>query len=179
MSKVYCIGIGRTGTLSLIHALRALGYRTAHWDELYPRLRADLTLPPEIFDEYNAFADTVIPLMYEELWRPEDKFILSLRDVNDWYKSICKHLRWSGCVSKIKRDLRMRLFDTGGEHEPTLKYAFLRHEIHVKNFFRDKDNLLIMDICEGDGWEKLCPFLGKKVPDIKFPHQNRGMNETK
>jgi hypothetical protein len=173
MSKVYTIGIGRTGTRSLTYALRALGYRAAHWSDLYPRIRADLTLPPEVFDEFNAFADTIIPIMYEELWRPEDKFILTLRDVNDWYISLCKYRRQEDIVTKIMRDMRRRILDTTGTHEPTLKYAFLRHEIHVKNFFRDKDNLLIMNICDGDGWEKLCPFLGREIPNIKFPHKNR------
>ena len=30
-----------------------------------------------------------------------------------------------------------------------------------------------MDLAAGDGWSKLCPFLGKPVPDAPFPHLNR------
>ena len=32
------------------------------------------------------------------------------------------------------------------------------------------DRLLVMDIPAGDGWEKLCPFLGVPIPDAPFPH---------
>ena len=34
------------------------------------------------------------------------------------------------------------------------------------------DRLLVMDIIAGDGWDKLCPFLGKPVPEAAFPHRN-------
>lgn len=172
-TKIYGIGLGRTGTLTLATALRQLGYRVAHWSELYPVTRADLTLPKETFEHYDAFLDALIPAMYEELWAPEDKFILTMRDVNDWYVSMAKHRKRSPST-KLRRDMRRVLYDTDTDHEPTLKYAFLRHEIRVKNFFRDKDNLLILNICDGEGWEKLCPFLGKDVPDKKFPHKNKG-----
>jgi len=33
----------------------------------------------------------------------------------------------------------------------------------------DNRELLEMNICDGDGWELLCPFLGVPVPDIDFP----------
>lgn len=170
---IYGIGFGRTGTTSLSHALRSLGYRVAHWAEVYKSLQMDLTLPAAFYLEYEAILDGNMPLIYEELWRPEDKFILTIRDVNEWYESMERHRRHSG-TTKLKRKLRKALFDTEEMHPPTLKYAFLRHEIHVKNFFRDKNNLLIMDICDGDGWEKLCGFLGKDVPDTPFPHKNKG-----
>ena len=29
-----------------------------------------------------------------------------------------------------------------------------------------------MNICEGDGWEMLCPFLGTDIPDVPFPKLN-------
>jgi hypothetical protein len=32
--------------------------------------------------------------------------------------------------------------------------------------------LLVMNIIEGDGWDKLCPFLGTKIPSLPFPHEN-------
>ena len=33
---------------------------------------------------------------------------------------------------------------------------------------REKD-LLVLDICGGEGWEKLCKFLHVPVPNKKFP----------
>ena len=35
-------------------------------------------------------------------------------------------------------------------------------------------NLVKMNLAEGDGWEKLCVFLGKETPATAFPHLNRG-----
>ena len=33
-----------------------------------------------------------------------------------------------------------------------------------------------MDICGGDGWEKLCCFLGSPIPRVCFPHAGRWMH---
>jgi hypothetical protein len=29
-----------------------------------------------------------------------------------------------------------------------------------------------MNICDGEGWEKLCSFLNKPIPDVPFPKEN-------
>ena len=37
-------------------------------------------------------------------------------------------------------------------------------------------NYLNMNICDnGDGWEKLCKFLDKEIPDVDFPHKNKSI----
>ena len=35
-------------------------------------------------------------------------------------------------------------------------------------------NYLEMNITQGDGWDKLCPYLDKDIPDTIFPHSNKG-----
>ena len=30
----------------------------------------------------------------------------------------------------------------------------------------------------GEGWERLCEFLGHGVPDVEFPHENRAGTEA-
>jgi len=41
-------------------------------------------------------------------------------------------------------------------------------------FFQDKPSqLLIMNIFEGDGWDKLCPFLHKPVSRKPFLHKRK------
>ena len=43
----------------------------------------------------------------------------------------------------------------------------------VLSYFRDRsDDILILDIISGDGWEKLCPFLDRDIPDVPFPKTN-------
>ena len=41
-------------------------------------------------------------------------------------------------------------------------------------YFEDRpDDLLVMDCDEPDKWEKLCPFLGRPVPETPYPHTGR------
>ena len=37
----------------------------------------------------------------------------------------------------------------------------------------NSNKLLIIDICNGDGWSKLCDFLKKPIPSIGFPNVNK------
>ncbi len=47
-------------------------------------------------------------------------------------------------------------------------------------FFRERTgDLLVMDITQGDGWDKLCPFLKKIIPDAHFPQKNVKKNKDK
>jgi hypothetical protein len=41
------------------------------------------------------------------------------------------------------------------------------------------NQLLVMNISDGDGWEKLCPFLGVATPIHPFPHENKGDLRTR
>jgi hypothetical protein len=36
-----------------------------------------------------------------------------------------------------------------------------------------------MNTIEGDGWEKLCNFLDKPIPQIPYPHKNIGKYRKK
>ena len=39
-------------------------------------------------------------------------------------------------------------------------------------FFKDRpDDLLVIDICSGEGFERLAPFLDRPVPTEAFPHK--------
>ena len=35
------------------------------------------------------------------------------------------------------------------------------------------EDLLIIDITKGEGWEKLCLFLNKEIPNTEFPHRHK------
>jgi len=46
------------------------------------------------------------------------------------------------------------------------------HENTVKQYFAGQpDKLLVLDIIKGEGYDKLCPFLGLDVLDKPFPHE--------
>lgn len=48
------------------------------------------------------------------------------------------------------------------------------HQRQVEEFFADSpERLLVLNICGGEGWEKLCPFLGRPIPKKEFPWNHR------
>ena len=49
-----------------------------------------------------------------------------------------------------------------------------RHNAAVRALVSD-DQLLVYRV--GEGWERLCQFLGKDVPHEQFPHENRADGE--
>jgi hypothetical protein len=54
------------------------------------------------------------------------------------------------------------------------------HNDAVRAHFASRANdLLVMNLASGDGWEKLAPFLGVATPDIPFPAKNRSNDRTK
>jgi hypothetical protein len=55
-----------------------------------------------------------------------------------------------------------------------LKYIRERNEEIIHYFENRKSKLLVMDITKGDGWDKLCNFLNKSIPNKPFPHKNIG-----
>ena len=100
---------------------------------------------------------------FETLYKnyPNAKFIFNTRNEDDW-------------VESNKRMVSQLTDDTGDYDEKGQREYYYSHTKKVLNFFRDKPGeLLILDICNGDGYEKLCPFLGIDIPDEPFPHRHK------
>ena len=49
----------------------------------------------------------------------------------------------------------------------------------LDHFKERPEALLVLRITEGDGWEKLCPFLGQKIPRMPFPHANKANDRSR
>ena len=59
-------------------------------------------------------------------------------------------------------------------NEDIYKRKYLEHNHDVMKYFEGRSNdFLILRITEGEGWEKLCPFLHRETPDQPFPYANR------
>ncbi len=167
--KVFGIGLSRTGTSSLANALEILGYRAIHAESLYD------------IETHEAATDTPVAAHYRELDQryPNSKFILTLRDMDEWLESCQKH--WYSLYDN-PRDVtraieysfcRGALYGIEGYDRGIFRAAYDRHVRDVREHFRDRpDDLLEMDICAGDGFEKLCAFLGKPHPGVPFPRLN-------
>jgi len=171
--KVFCVGFQKTGTTSLQYALSLLGYRVAgifsvrdleDFDGV--RARA-LDLAPR----FDAFADNPWPLYFREFdaMFPGAKFILTARDPDKWYNSVCKHF------GDESSQMREWIYGAGcpAGHRVAYVGKLLGHQDAVRHHFtgRPKD-FMEFDVTQGDGWDKLCDFLGKPVPKKAFPQLN-------
>ena len=172
--KVFCIGFHKTGTKSLATALRGFGYRVTGPNGF--RLK-DISLRyvricRRYSSQYDVFQDNPWPLTYREMnemW-PDAKFILTLRDPDAWLHSVKRHF---GNHSTPMREL---VYGRGSPvgNEAVYLDRFHQHETEVKAFFADKANrFLTLRITEGEGYEKLCPFLEEPIPDGPFPQINK------
>ncbi|MGQ9686398.1 MAG: inositol monophosphatase family protein, partial [Thiobacillaceae bacterium] len=176
--KIFGIGLSKTGTSSLAHALEILGYRVKDYPGIERYVPGDPScIDPALLEHYDALTDTPIPSFYRELDRayPGSKFILTVRERAGWLKSCQKQFTEKLAAKQNEAHNRLFLDLYGTTVFDTEKFSagYERFVAGVLEYFRDRPrDLLVMDITGGDGWEKLCPFLGKTVPDQPFPKAN-------
>jgi len=193
--------LSRTGTRSLHQALQLLGYTSIHWDRQRLNDIVDGSNPrPDFrrYDDVDAVSDIPAAYFYRELLAAyaEAKAILTLRDVDAWWKSIEYHFNTRipyrnpailrelartrpGAVSSamiadevFREKLRNVVYGSPDAREFLYKKSYVEHNERVVAEV-PPERLLVMDVTAGDGWEKLCAFLGVPVPSAPFPHGNR------
>jgi hypothetical protein len=144
----------------------------ANWDKLY--------------ENYNAAVDVPTWLWYKDLIKkyPDAKVILTVRDPEGWYTSVKKasdmlhdpknHRNQERSMDVLMLLGAFSLRPTSPlygklENKESGMAAFIKHNQEVIDFV-PKENLLVMEL--GEGWERLCGFLGKPIPDIPYPNLN-------
>ena len=66
-------------------------------------------------------------------------------------------------------------FGTPMHNEEIYVERYRRHADEVRAYFQNRpQDLLEISWEKGEGWEKLCPFLGVPIPDTPFPHAGKG-----
>ena len=184
--KIFGIGLSRTGTKSLSAALNLLGFNVGHYDAGMAAIGWEgqtLVLDTNAIARLDGLTDIPAAAFYMELDTAfaGAKFILTVRDKADWTRSISRHLESNTQRYRSDRQilestaygLRSKMY--GAIHfEPDVhSAAFDRHHRDVAAYFVDRpDDLLTLDICGGDGWRRLCGFLGVDIPDAPFPMKN-------
>ncbi len=174
--KIIGVGFQKTGTSTLREALKILGYNVKDTTPraLIPILKGDFSKIRQILKGYDAMEDTPWYIIYRELDElyPGSKFILTTRDADSWYTSVSKH------IGDLRAAHHEWIYGRGKglpkeDRDHTIA-VYEKHNKGVMNYFIDRpDDLLILDFTRGDGWQKLCAFLDKEVPEIPFPHYNR------
>ncbi|MFH1358879.1 MAG: sulfotransferase family protein [archaeon] len=170
--KVFGIGHNKTGTTSLSIALNQLGIKTLHDVE---KIRKSIKYEKEnnlkllsTLKEFQGFVDEPINRIYKELDKayPNSKFIFTTRKLSSWLKSRENHVLKNQQNPDYKGEF-LKIDKINWINE------WIKHNEQVKEYFKNRPNdLLIITICEGEGWEKLCPFLGLEIPNKPFPHEN-------
>ncbi len=174
--KVFCIGFHKTGTTSLELALRKLGYRvTGCFGTKDPRIADKVhEMAYAMVEDYDAFEDNPWPILYKELDQrfPGSKFILTRRPAEDWIRSQVKDFGLT--ETPMRRWIYGESAGCPEGNEDTYIARYERHNKDVLEYFADRpDDLLVFDLPKGDGWDKLCLFLGHDAPDESFPHANK------
>ena len=183
-------GLGRTGTLSLKHALEQLGFGPCyHMQEVFadaaravPQWTAVARGAPHweaIFEGYQATVDYPACTYWRELAAlyPQAKIILSTRDADSWFDSASETIFSPRMLDVIQKGAPQE-FITG-----TVTGVFgdrIRDRAFMTDWFRKwesdviasvpADRLLV--IRPGEGWQPLCDFLGVAVPDAPYPRVN-------
>lgn len=171
------LGIGRcyhfTELLKRRHASRWLAItngKPADWEALFAGYSATVDWPGATY--YQALADHY----------PNAKVILTIRDPDEWHASICEALlplrgtlsAWMPWASTLGRLTDRVIWDGTFEGRADERdFAVARFERHAREVCAaiDAERLLVFDVKQG--WEPLCRFLGRPVPDVPFPRSNR------
>ena len=171
-SKIFVIGLSKTGTTSLSEALEVLGYSSIHY--------------PKTFDEiahYDSASDLFVAVNYQALDKkyPGSKFILTTRPPEPWLESVKRHID-KIVVPKagtLAHELRVKGLGSAEFDAKKMAQALKDHSDSVSRYFKDRpDDLLIMNMPEDFNWEKLCDFIEKEVPDRPFPRANIKSQDT-
>jgi len=189
--KIFCIGYPRTGTHSLITALRKLGFSGWHYNTSnYYHMAVNILKTKRVvnyhlfFNDYEAFADTPIFYVYKQLDAqfPNSKFILITRPKDKWYESMRWMLEYTEKAHPEKNEHNRMMWsnlypDMIEEHTQEVKDYFTNRP----GIFYDAQNLPAKDLFVEDieklNYESLSHFLGKNhFPAWKFPHEHKRNN---
>ena len=183
MNKIFIIGFNKTGTRTLHNYFQENNIPSLHWEyrRLAKRIAAnDLEDKPLLdgYDNYTVYSDMedhinlnfvhVTHFKQLDVQYPNSKFILNIRDVENWIKSRNNHMdgKYADyfCYRlEINRDVLNDLW----------REEFCQHYNNVVEYFMDTDKLLIYDI-EKDSVEKLNAFFPEhKLDSKKYTHEGK------
>ncbi|WP_176372590.1 sulfotransferase [Pseudoalteromonas sp. A601] len=177
MSKIFIIGLPRTGTTSISVALLELGLKVAH-----------TAFTKKAFEVADAISDAPCFSDYMHLDKlfPNSKFVYLSRDLEKWLPSItmllekmAPHLELTnGHFSPVlKRSFHMTFPDIHPLCTATLTRYFLGHQQEVFEYFKDRDDFLTIDVSEPGSLLTLKQFLGLPIHGkANFSKLNVGRN---
>ena len=184
--KIFVIGFNKTGTKTINEFFKLSGVPSLHWGKgaiaimMKNRYKKGLKLLNEkYYNNYILFSDMEyhMDLNYAhvtyykilEKQYPEAKFILNIRNVDNWIRSRNNHLN-----GKYASDL-MKLYKLNmSQLNEKWRQEFEEHIDDVKSYFSDKIGKLVVYDIENDDVDKLINFFPEYKLDIKnYKHYNK------
>lgn len=187
-TRIFGIGMHKTGTTSLAKALSILGYDSAHWISAHwaKSIWEEMMCggQSKTVNQHFALCDLPIPILYKELDKayPGSKFILTIREDWEWLDSVRNHWsdlnpfrsQWSS--DPFTHKVHKLLYGTKGFNPEIFIERYRRHNAEVREYFKGRPNdLLVMemnrDSRRGAGWLELCGFLHAPLPHVPYPRE--------
>jgi hypothetical protein len=176
MNKLFIIGLPRTGTTSISVQLLE-HFKVAH--TAYTQRAFELA---DVVSDCPCFSD------YQQLDAlfPESQFVYLQRPLNKWIPSIQMLLKkmlpsfnGEAYVNPILKRSFTQTFDLTSADDPFdsdhLTRCYQRHEQGVMDYFKDRENLLSIDISQAGSLPALLDFLDLPFTGNEaFPHLNIG-----
>lgn len=203
--KIFCIGANKTGTTSIEKALLDLGFKLGDQLQALNLIESykirDFDNIIKFCKKADAFQDAPFSWHYTFIFLdqayPGSKFILTVRDNEDeWYKSFIKfHSKLYGENGKLptteklktayrnsKRTVwenmnaRMKMDESNPYNEKRLTAYYLTHNKMVIDYFRFKNNLLIINLKDKNSYSTFCKFINVKKLYDEFPWENSSLS---
>jgi len=201
--KIFCIGTGKTGTTSVEKALRDFGYKMGNQPkgELLLKEYSKRNFKKIIDFCYTADAFQDAPFCFKYTYIAIDqefsnaKFILTVRNSDEeWYNSLLKFhskrhnnrnevptiedlknatYRYKGYAWDVRRLIYGIEEGQNPYDENVFKQYYNDHNNAILDYFKHKDNLLVINLSQKDSYQKLCDFLGRKPLYDEFPWENK------
>lgn len=162
-TKLFAIGYNKTATSSIHKVFRAAGLHAVHGTK-WRKSKFSLT-----YCNYQAFSDgppTDFPLLDRRI--KGCKFILNVRDLNEWIDSRLEHIRHTQSKGRISKTKTWQINDFAVKSWIVNRGIY---HLSVLDYFKDRpsDLLVVNFIQDPDAARKISAFIGKKVVTEK-PH---------
>ena len=187
---IFVIGFNKTGTTSIHRLFKGNGFNSVHWD----RNRLAKTMLKNCLNgkavlhgydkKYTVFCDMFYrnkKFFFEgnSLFRelsvdyPDALFLYNTRDIDSWVKSRLNHHRKEQGIPFL--DVFKQMLNTE-DHDEIVQYwkkTRTRFEADIREFFKDKNNFLELDINDPIFVSKLSKFVGVELDQLHWGKHNK------
>jgi hypothetical protein len=198
INKIICVGQPKTGTKTLKNIFEQLGKKCSGDPRCFLRDNRDYTtindIPIDINNFFNNisyfhkhlktfdfFHDVPYSFNYELIDKqyPDSKFILTIRDEEEWFKSLFNYQYLPGAVSLSILNVIYHHEIIMEEHKNEVIELYRKYNNDVITYFKDvPEKLLIINLCDKtknntEIIQKITDFTKLVIPmNFVFPHVN-------